>query len=54
LLLHDPYLSEPFQDITVHAAQPLFLKPLLTPSRLYGLLQMFAHKSDEVNLVHRV
>jgi hypothetical protein len=54
LLLHDPHFPKPPQNILIHPRQPLLLKPRLASCRLHRLLQVLAHKSDEVDLVHGV
>lgn len=52
--LHNPQLAKPLKHISVHPAQPVVLKPLVAAHHLNGLLEVLAHKGDEVDLVHGV
>jgi hypothetical protein len=51
---HDAQLSKPLQHIRIDTTQPLFLESLLPAARLDCLLNMLPHKSDEVDLMHRI
>jgi hypothetical protein len=52
--LHNPHLPKPLNNIRIHTTQPLLAKPLFTARALNRLLQVLAHKRDEIDLVDRI
>jgi hypothetical protein len=51
---HDAQLSEPLENLFIHAAQPLFLESLFSAHLLDDLLKVLSDESDEVYLMDRI
>ena len=52
--LHNAQLSETFENLLIHTAEPFFLEGLFSSYLLYSLLKMLSDKCNKVNLMDGV